>query len=239
MRAASSRKQPYMTHLKTFLIASLALAGIAQAHVDVGPYVANSKIVTGGKDDGTGETFAVIRSYGYDFGEDAANPYFIGDPGFNAAAGSGLPQGSQLRFDVLSSLRYWDGTGEPAFSAAPAGESIAFNFGASTTTVTSASGAQPGFNLQTVGANGALHRHLNTTFDGTPPAEGVYAVLLDLASSDAAIARSDPFYVVFNNGLSEAQHDAAIDVLGATLVPEPATLAGFAGAGVLLLRRRR
>lgn len=234
-----------MTHFKTLFacaLATLAFADIASAHFDVAPYVAGGKIVTGGEDDGTGESSPVVRTFGYDFGEEIDNPYTIADPGFNAAAGSGLPQGSQLRFDVLSSLTYWDGGGEPTFSATPAGESITIAFGANATMLTSTSGPQPGFNIKTVGANGFVHQHLNSTLNAgsaAEPAAGVYAVLLDLYSSDGSIARSDPFYVAYNNGLSEAQHDAAIDALNATLAPEPATLAAIAGAAALLRRRRR
>ena len=107
-----------------FLSAIVAIASAASAqHADIRPYVASGQIVTGAHDDSTGEDIAVVRAYGYDFGEDPADPYFIGDPGINAEAGSGLTPGSQLRFNVLGSLEYWNGTtASPSFAATLADE---------------------------------------------------------------------------------------------------------------------
>lgn len=233
-----------------FVSAVIAMTGAAWAqHADVRPYVASGQIVTGAHDDGTGEDIAVVRAYGYDFGEDPADPYFIGDPGFNAEANSGLTPGSQLRFNVLGSLEYWNGTtASPSFAATPADESIRFNFGASNALVTDASGSQAGFTLQTVQPNGSVHRHLNTYLngadgnavagDGVEPAAGIYAVKLELTSSDSTIAASEPFYLVFNNGLEEAPHEQSIEFLSALLVPEPSSMTLLA-AGSLVLRRRR
>ena len=226
------------------VLATLASAASAQ-HVDIRPYVSSGQIVTAG---GEGDT--PTRAFGYDFGETVGDPYVIGDPGFNAASGTGLTPGSGLRFNVLSSLGYWNGAGvEASFSATPAHESIRFNFGGSNTLVTDESGAQAGFLLQNVASDGSIHRHLNTFLngadgnavagDGTEPAAGIYAVLLELTSSDAGIAASEPFYLVFNNGLEEAPHDAAMESLSASLVPEPTTLTAVAAAGAALLRRRR
>ena len=235
----------------TFISSIVALSGAASAqHADVRPYVAASQIVTGAHDDATGQDIAVVRAYGYDFGEDAADPYFIGDPGFNAEAGSGLTPGSQLRFNVLGDLVYWNGTTpSPSFGATPADESIRFNFGASNAFVTDTSGSQPGFTLQTVQSNGSVHRHLNTFLngadgnavagDGVEPAAGIYAVKLELTSSDPLLAASDPFYLVFNNGLDESPHEQSIEFLAASLVPEPSSMTLLAAGSSLLRRRRR
>lgn len=227
------------------IAASLTLASIAGAHFDVKPYVAAGQIITGGHDDATNVDESVVRVYGYDFGEDPADPFFAQDPGFNAPAGSGLPGGSQLRFNLLSSLTYWNGAGTPTFTA-PA-ESLIFSFGASTRTITGSSGSQSGFSLQTVAADGSAHRHLNAflngtdgnavpaSVDGVEAAAGVYVLAMELTSSDSSILASDPFYIVFNNGLEEAQHDEAIDFVQSTLVPEPTSMLGL----VTLIGRRR
>lgn len=226
-------------YMKTFAFAVLGIATLASAHFDVQPYVSGGQIITGGTDDATGTHEPVVRVFGYDFGEDPADPFFAQDPGFNAAAGSGLPGGSQLRFNVLSSLLYWNGTGSPAFTN-PASESLTFSFGANSRTVTGTSGAQSGFSLQTVNADGSVHRHLNSflngsdgnavpaSIDGVEAPAGVYALAMQLTSSSTAVTASEPFYLVFNNGLSEQLHDQAIDFVATTLVPEPALLGSVA-----------
>jgi hypothetical protein len=225
-----------------------AIASLASAHFDVKPYVANGQIVTGGHDDAAGIDEPVVRVFGYDFGEDPADPFFAQDPGFNAPSGSGLPGGSQLRFDLLSSLFYWNGTGSPALTNASS-ESMTFSFGANTRNVTGSSGVQSGFSLQTVNADGSVHRHLNSflngsdgnalpaSVDGVEAPAGIYVLAMELTSSDSTIASSEPFYVVFNNGLSESIHDEAIDYVASTLVPEPAMFAGM--LSLTCIRRRR
>jgi hypothetical protein len=228
---------------------TLSIPSIALAHFDVRPYVSAGQIITGGHDDAAGIDEPVVRVFGYDFGEDPADPFFAQDPGFNAEAGSGLPAGSQLRFNVLSSLLYWNGSGAVSLIAPPT-ESMTFSFGANNRTISGGSGPQSGFSLQTVGSDGSVHRHLNAflngsdgnavpaSVDGVEAPAGVYALALELASSDAAIASSAPFYLVFNNGLSEEQHDQAIDFIASSIVPEPGLVA-VAGLAPLLRRRRR
>src|SRR5688572_5748786 len=74
---------------------------VAEAqHADVSTRVSGGRIVTDAFDDSTGTLTPDARVFGYDFREDPLDPYFAGDPGFNAFAGSGLPSGSQLRFNV-------------------------------------------------------------------------------------------------------------------------------------------
>ena len=237
-----------MTRIALFTLVALAPT-FARADFDVRPFVQNGQIMTGGHDDGTGEDIPATHAFGYAFGEDPNDPYFTQDPGFNAEAGSGLPPGSQLTFNILSNLKYWNGTGSPMFSATPSTESLEFNFGAQTRYVFSTSAAQAGFALQTVTSDGASHRHLNAFLnasdgnsdasDGVVAPDGVYAVRLQLASSNASTRASDPFYVVYGSGVSDDAVDAAVTFLNASSVPEPATLATLALAAVALRRRRR
>jgi len=49
---------------------------------------------------------------------------------------------------------------------------------------------------------------------------------------------SDSLFVVYNNGLDESVHDAAIDFVSATYVPEPTMLMVALAALPLLARRR-
>lgn len=234
---------------KHIFIALLSTASLALAHSDVRPYVSAGQIVTGGHDDALGVDVPVQRVFGYDFGEDASDPFFAQDPGFNAGAGSGLPAGSQLRFNLLSSLLYWDGSGAVAFTA-PATDNLSFSFGANTRTATGGSGAQAGFALQTINTDGSVHRHLNAflngsdgnavpaSIDGIEAAAGIYALAFELTSSDSSIGAGAPFYVVFNSGLDENAHDDAIDFVASTLVPEPTSAAMLALAGCATRRRR-
>jgi hypothetical protein len=55
-----------------------------------------------------------------------------------------------------------------------------------------------------------------------------------------SIEPSDPFWIVFNFGESEAVHDAATDYVQTVLVPEPtaAALLACLAAGTLMRRRR-
>jgi hypothetical protein len=217
-------------------LASYAGVALAQ-HADVRPRVSDGMIFTDGFIDATSETIPDLRIFGYDFQEDPADPYFAADPGFNAAAGSGLPGGSQLLFNILSgadfdlpaNLSFWDGTDKNAaepgvqvqFGLVPGGETLRLGFASGSVVVGTGLGEMSGFAIQTVNANGAVHRHLSSFLDAgsaAVPAEGVYLFPLELTSSDAAVRDSDPLFFVYNNGRSEEQHDLAIEGVEANLL---------------------
>lgn len=234
-----------------------ALSSIAMAHSDIRPRVEMSKIVTDGFSDADGTTQTNLHVFGFDFAENPDDPFFVQDPGFNAPTGSGLPVSSQLAFNLPGVLLYWNGTGDASFSPVATGESLVLNFGASTRTITGASAAQSGFNIQTIGAGGAVHRHLSAflngpdgnavpaapgswgTGDGIQPADGIYLFSMELFVTPAGgVAGSDPIYVVFKNGLDEASHDLAMEWVSANLVPEPGSALLLAAPVMLLMRRR-
>jgi hypothetical protein len=236
----------------------LAAGAVAQEHFDVRPRVESSRIVTDGYDDATGTTEPNVQVFGYDFGENADDPFFAQDPGLNAAAGSGLPAGSQFRFNILTGLQYWSGTGPVSFGGVPSGETLDLNFGASTRTIASGGSFQTGFAIQTVGGDGSIHRHLNSFLkgadgntvpagagpwgsgDGVEAADGIYLFGIELlVDPTGGVANSDPIYVVFNNGLSETAHDHAIDWVQENVVPEPAGIAFLLACGALLCASRR
>ena len=253
-----------MKYFRTLIAASACAACaptlVRAQHADVSPRVSNGRIVTDAFDDAAGAVTPGGRVFAYDFGEDPLDPYFAADPGFNAFAGSGLPAGGQLRFDVVgaaslglpANLSYWNGAGtEVSLTAAPAGEALRLNLGAQNVTVGSGTTGLAGFAIGTAAADGSLHRHLNSFLlgpdgnaeagDGVVPAAGVYVVPIELTSSDAAVADSAPLFLVFNNGLSEAAHDRAVEYVEASLVPEPAALGliGWGASALLSGRRRR
>jgi hypothetical protein len=98
------------------------------------------------------------------------------------------------------------------------------------------------------GTNGAFHDHLDWFLEdtrGSDPATGAYLVQLQLFS-DAKLGGkdkylpSDPFFVMFNHGLSQTQYLAAIDSR-VHPIPEPGVAALLAAGlvGVLWTLRRR
>ncbi len=239
-----------MSFIPIFVLLVTTTATFAQ-HADIRPYVENGRILTAGFVDATSTEFPDMRVFGYDFGEDPSDPFFTQDPGFNAAAGSGLPSGSQLLFNIVgagslglpANLSYWDGTGDVSFSQTLAGETLELSFGIQSRIADDSTSFVAGFNLQTVTANGSIHRHLNAFLNGGggDPTEGIYLLPLELASSDPTIAKSLPFFVVYNNGLSEALHDVAMDwVQDNLVVPEASTLSlAIVGCAASVLRMRR
>lgn len=263
-------------NLRTTLAPALtlvALASAAEAHYDIRPYTASGKIQLGGHDDGTGDSYKLDSSgnpywvstpapsdsppppnvFGFDFQEEIEDPYFIGDPGFNAQSGD-LPGSTAIRFRALpiagsQYLAFWDGTGPVAFSDPIAGENLRLQYGSQSITLDADSldgwtgtttyipnptvTSDGGFTLQTTTSAGTMHRHLGSLLaGGGTPTDGIYLIQLQLYSSSL---QSDPFWVVYNNGLDEEVHDQAI----ASLVPEPASLAVAVVAGLGLLRRVR
>jgi hypothetical protein len=170
--------------------------------------------VTDAIDDDTGDVTPNVRHFGYAFGENPKDPYFIQDPGFDAVIGSGLPDGSVLSFDVVRHLAYWNGTGRVSFNTPPDGETLRFNLGFNDVTVGGGSAPQPGFAIGTVAPGGTLHRHLNTFLQGPAgggsPAAGVYFTNIRLVSSAAAVNPSDSLYLIFNNGVGDSPFGAAL-----------------------------
>jgi len=244
---------------------TMSLAGnAASAHDDLRPRNVSGKVVTDGYDDGTGTTTPNVRVFGYDFGEEASDPFFTQDPGFNSVVGSGLQSGA-LSFDVLGpahgsalpyNLSYWDGTGEVTWSAVPNSENLLWYRGASSLDINSSGvGLLSGFSIGNVSASGTIHQHLNAFLegsdgngipagpgdwgagDGVEASPGVYALAIVL--KNGSLAQSDSIWIVYNNGVDEEAHDVAIDWLNMHAVPEPATwlLAGMGGVSALLVRR--
>ena len=108
--------------------------------------------------------------------------------------------------------------------------------------------ADPDENL-TLGL-GEIHNHLNFDLDDATAQVGAFGLLLqfeaDIAGPDGNVDgiaefTSDPFFLIFNNGLSEEEFGTALVAFGAPeAIPEPAAgLVLTAVAGAIMTRRRR
>ena len=69
--------------------------------------------------------------------------------------------------------------------------------------------------------------------------DGVYLLKLQLTTTQAGVAASDPYYLLLSKNASSADQTAAQSYVNSTLVPEPASLAAAAVASAGLLARRR
>lgn len=232
-------------------VSAVSSAVFAQ-HADVSPGVTGGHITTDGYDDSTSSLIPNLRVFGYDFGEDPIDPYFAEDPGFRSlphAQGGTFPSNAGLSFDIASDFQYWTGSG---FGAVPSGESLHLERGSFSVDVgTGETLPKTGLLIGNSDATGVVHEHLSAFLfgsdgnavagDGIEPAAGVYMVSLTLRTNAAGIEDSDPIWIVYNNGLPEEDHDAAIEWVQSNLVPEPtsAMLLLVGGGFVLAYRNRR
>ncbi len=204
--------------LMSLVAATLGVAPVhagapKEPHSDVWVVVEGGAIVTGSS---INEVFTPgVRVFEAELGE--VIPHFASEPGFNAPAGSGLPPGSTLSFNIVDALRRFDPIGVD-FDEVPA-ETMTVSLGAaSRTTPTTPGGFMAGFAFAAAGATGSVHQHLNF-FLNPPQTTGVFVLALELVSSSPMVGASEPFYIVFNEGASEAEHEAAAAAVEALLTP--------------------
>jgi hypothetical protein len=250
---------------KLLLVAAIFAAlplQLAQADFDARPYNVGGQIVTGGFDDGTNQFVPIQTSFGYTLGgDDPTDPFFTQDPGFNAAAGSGLTPGSTMAFDVLGpssgsvlpfNLSYWNGSGAVSWSIVPHDETLNLALGSHSVTLGSGTSLISGFELQTLTSLGAMHQHLGATLlgsdgnavpadagpwgagDGVEATAGIYALSLELRNGSQA--NSSPIYIFYDNGVGDQALAAAV-----ASVPEPSSfvLLGLGAVVFVVMNRRR
>lgn len=236
-------------HAKLFLLLPVAIAVLSQPtdvfaqHSDVEFEYSSGKIEI---EFGTeGQVFEG------DFPTSGTDLQFTTEPGFRSeiSEGAGINSFDEIVYNVLDSLLSWDGS---SITAPAAGTQIRIEnrgIGVPDTIVTGSSGPQPGsfsspFNNRIGAADGSgdFHSDLDWFLERNPgsPATGAYAVKLSLSTDEPGITDSDPFFIVFNFGLSETLFEEGVEAFAAT-IPEPTSLA-LVGAGVVALslaRRRR
>lgn len=187
---------------------ALASPALAQHAGDVGLAVTAGRIET--REISSVGYGAPRRVFGGAFG-DTGVPWFTGNPGFDAAAGT-FAAGTRVGFRLTGPVLAWDGTGfVPTSPDGPlAGERLQVRF--LTLSVTSGDGPAEGFTLA-VQPDGGWHRHLSMTLLAAPGAQvpdaGVYLVPLALTSTDPAVAASEPAWLVLDGGADPADYAAA------------------------------
>jgi hypothetical protein len=196
--------------LALLTLASFASPSLAQHAGDVILFVENNTIVTKLQ---TGSTeFIPNRVYGSDLGE--VFPDFTDEPGFDSLPQT-FPASSRIGFRILDALRSWNGSN---FTTIPQ-ERLEVAYSTLSVLTPPTPQVVDGFTL-TVAANGEWHRHLEYTLQA-PAAMGIYLLQLQLYSN-ADINPSLPFWIVYNQGETEAVHQAATDWVESNLVNPPA-----------------
>ena len=212
--------------MTTIIASFLGYASFASPqHVDGYIWAQGGQLQSASWDDTTDTIVdSNARVFGADFGEDPFFPFASEDPGF----GSNL-LGSTINLNVLAGLSNWNGSEFVSFANA----SVMAEFGGASGNTTSGGG----FSFL-VGEGFHLHpSYFIEGMSGIDPANGIYLVSLNASSS--SYSTSNTFWLVFNLGESEADHDAAIDWANANLVPTPAGLIAILGGFPMASRRRR
>jgi hypothetical protein len=149
---------------------------------------------------------------------------YTDSPGWNALrnpaplppGASLLPPSVDLGFNIIATsqvgrnLVYWDGTGEVAFGAVPAGEVILVSKGQALSGRIVADGGTnniPGYAIATTSGGGYIHRHLSFSlygddtlndFNSDVPTPGIYLIGLEATLSGFALP-SAPLWIVFSH----------------------------------------
>ncbi len=212
-----ARKQCVRHGSLCFLAAlGLSLLG-ASAHAqhvgDIVP-VRNGAVIETREYNATGDT-QLRRIFRGDFA-DTGVEHFTSNPGYDSAPGN-FAAGTRLGLNALAGLKQWNGS---EFVLATG---LRMNIRYLTLQFNIRTSAINGFDLQ-VQSNGGFHKHLNMTVasDTSPLANtGAYLIELELYSTGSTAALSEPFWIVFNDGLSSADFDPAYEWAQANLLSTP------------------
>jgi hypothetical protein len=209
--------------LLTLTATTAAMADEKEPHLDIYVQSLNGSLFTGGWDHDTGEIVAPeLRVFEAEFGIDPTFPFSTDEPGIGS-----ILVGTTLSMNLLAGLGAWNGNGfdgTSAFLLASYGGQDAF----------STTGGSFSF-LVSEGLD--LHPEYTLLGSGnTDPSNGIY--LAAFTFSSVGLADSETFYAVFNLGMSEEEHSAAVAWVETNMVPAPGSLALLALAGAARRRRR-
>ena len=158
-----------------------------------------------------GPPIAGERVFAAEMGE-AGVPHATDEPGFDAEPGTFWP-GTRLTFACPDGLFLFTGDGVAAATA----ERIEISFLSLSRSV--GDGPVEGFPLF-VAPDGGWHRHFvfaATRADGGLPQPAIYVLPMTLGSDQPGVDATEEFFLVFNDGKSEEEHDAAIEWVEANL----------------------
>ena len=205
------------------LLTTLCVAATAQTHEgDIVITGQRGIIETGFADAGT--PVYGRRVFETEFGK---LPNWTNDPGFDSPVDAFAP-GTSLGFDVLGPVLAWDGLAFDAVADAP----IRVSKGR-VSIDTPLMGMQPGFVFGQASTTGKFHHHLG--FELLAPAgDGVYLLELVLWDDAAAVADSQPFYIVFGQNAGADDLADAVAWVEDTLLGEPCR-ADLDGDGTLTI----
>ena len=147
---------------------------------------------------------------------DTGVDHFTSNPGYDSAAGN-FATGTRLGINALAGLKQWNGS-----EFVPA-TGLRMNIRYLTLQFDIRASAINGFDLQ-VQSNGGFHKHMNMTVAADTaalPPTGAYLIEMELYSTGSTAARSEPFWIVFNDGLASADFDPAYEWAQANLIPAP------------------
>jgi hypothetical protein len=190
--------------------------------------------------------------YEGDFGDLARGPYATRAPGFDSHEGT-FDAGDIIGYKAVGSLWSWSGTSWT--NSVSNGETVKLTGNLGESTFWGTSGVT-GDALGTLGqaqSAGNIHEHLEFSISSltSTPTVGAYYITLQLFSAtvndtfDGVIQNSkydisNPFIIVFNNGLSTANFEASVDALHVAAVPEPSNYAMLMlGLGLIGWQARR
>ena len=206
--------------------ASAFADGDEEEHFDIGVWNDNGTLMTGGWDHDT-ESMEVssLRVFEAHFGEDKEFPYAIDEPGIGGvAADVGLALGDNILLSLASGISVWNGSG----------------FSSSSTEMT------VGFGPNTVSSNGGGDLSFTVTEDydyhpifSIAETSAVGSYLLQFSVSVDGLTSSDPFWIVFNQGMDDELYEESVEWVEGNLVPAPGAIGLLAMAGLASSRRRR
>lgn len=183
------------------LSAAAIPAALAQHAGDIGIAIVDNHMATGQYVSGVFQPGE--RVFSVTLGE--LFPSYASNPGFDSLPAF-FPVPSSISFNVLAALRKWNGC---AFGSTIPPERISIGFGPVTPVLTPLTDVRTsGFSLA-VGSNGEWHRHLEYTLQ-SPASDGIYLMQMSLAGTAPSMQESLPFFLVFNQNLTQSEQDAAI-----------------------------